>query len=111
MGTSTTTTQETPAADVKPVEEKPKAEPKTRTAALSTKAILAAINDGDDEDPKLVDALQKALYRFGAQDPSMELPRSWQRVQRRIGADVADGVATAEQLAVFADRVGLTLAK
>lgn len=109
MGTSTT--QETPAADVTaPVEEKPK----TRAAtALSTKAILAAINDGDDDDPKLIATLQKALYQFGAQDPSMELPRSWLRVQRRIGVDAAkvDGVATAEQVAAFAERAGLAVAK
>lgn len=88
------TTQKKPAADDK---------------ALSTEAILAAINDGAADDPELLDALQTALYVFGAQDPSMELPRSWQRVQRRIGAEHHDGVATAEQVAVFADRVGLAL--
>lgn len=111
MGTSTT--QENPPADVNPpAEPKPKADPKPRSVAVSAKAIVAAINgDGDDDDPKVVDALQAALYRFGAQDPSMELPRSWQRVQRRIGAEKDDGFATAEQVAVFADRAGLALAK
>jgi hypothetical protein len=81
-------------------------------AELSTKRILAAVNDGAD-DPETIDALNKVLYQFGAQDPSMELPRSWQRVQRRIGVDPAklDGVATAEQVGQFANRTGLTVAK
>lgn len=108
--TEASATQTMPADEKPPaVDDKPKPDTKPRTAALSTKGILAAINDGADEDRKLVDALQKALYMFGAQDPSMELPRSWQRVQRRIGADPADGVATAEQVAAFADRAGLAL--
>lgn len=77
---------------------------------LSVEAILAAINDGSG-DQDLVDALNAAIYRLGAQDPSLELPRSWQRVQRRIGVDPdkLDGVATAEQVAAFADRTGLTV--
>lgn len=71
-------------------------------------AVLAAINDGAD-DRGIVDALNAALYRFGAQDQSMQLPRSWRRVQRRIGVDTdrLDGYATVEQVAVFAARVGL----
>ncbi|HEY9417484.1 MAG TPA: hypothetical protein VIQ30_22225 [Pseudonocardia sp.] len=81
-------------------------------AGLSTEAILAAINDGAG-DQDLVGALNAALYRFGAQDPSKELPLSWQRVQRRIGvdADKLDGVATAEQVAAFADRSGLAVSR
>jgi len=75
--------------------------------SLSTKAILAAVNDGAD-DTETVDALNRTFYRFGAQDPSMEMPRSWQRVQRRIGAD-PDGVATPEQVAEFAHRAGFTV--
>lgn len=84
-------------------------------AALSVKKILAAVNDGAD-DPDTVKALNEALYRFGAQDPSLELPRSWQRVQRRIGLDPGkpnqdrlDGVATVDEVARFAARVGLTV--
>lgn len=77
--------------------------------ALSVAVILAAINDGAD-DQDLVDALNAAFYRFGAQDPSMELPRSWQRVQRRIGGE-ANGYATAEQVTEFARRAGLTVTK
>ncbi|MFI6329863.1 hypothetical protein ACIBBG_16370 [Micromonospora chersina] len=93
-----------------PPEQTPEAEP---AKALSTKAILAAVNDGDDDDQDLIDTLNKALYRFGAQDPSKELPRSWQRVQRRIGVDPnkLDGVATVEQVAAFADRTGLTVTR
>jgi len=96
-----TATQDQPAADTAP-------EP----VKLSMKKVLAAIND-DADDQDTVDALNRALYRFGAQDPSMELPRSWQRVQRRIGVDPnkLDGVATADQVAVFADRAGLTLTR
>lgn len=80
--------------------------------SLSLKAVLAAINDGAD-DPETVDALNRVLYRFGAQDPSMQLPRSWQRVQRRIGVDPEklDGFATAEQVGMFANRAGLTITK
>lgn len=83
---------------------------RTADAALSTKAILAAINDGAD-DPQTVDALNGAFRRLGAQDPSKDLPRSWQRVQRRIGVnpDKLDGVATVEQVAAFADRTGLAV--
>lgn len=77
---------------------------------LSVKAVVAAVNDGDG-DPDVIAVLNRALYRFGAQDPSMELARSWQRVQRRIGADKLDGIATAEQVAVFADRAGLSVTR
>lgn len=82
------------------------------TQELSVKKIMAVVNDGAD-DPATVAELNKALYRFGAQDPSMELPRSWLRVQRRIGVDPdkLDGVATAEQVGQFADRTGLTVTK
>ena len=99
--TDATATQEQPAADTAP-------EP----VKLSTKKVLAAINDGA-EDQDTVDALNAAFYRFGAQDPSKELPRSWQRVQRRIGVDPnkLDGVATAEQVAAFADRTGITVTR
>lgn len=81
-------------------------------AELSVEAILAAINDGAD-DQDLVDALNAAFNRLNAQDPSKELPRSWQRVQRRIGVDPnkLDGVATAEQVALFADRAGLAVTR
>lgn len=87
-------------------------QPEQEEESLSVEAILAAINDGDG-DQDLVDVLNAAMYRFGAQDPSKELPRSWQRVQRRIGVDPnrLDGVATAEQVAVFADRTGLAVAR
>ncbi|GAA4681327.1 hypothetical protein [Phytohabitans rumicis] len=79
---------------------------------LSMRKVLAAINDGAD-DPDTVAELNRGLYRFGAQDPSFELPRSWQRVQRRIGVDPnkLDGVATAEQVNQFAERAGLTVAR
>ena len=79
---------------------------------LSVKKILAAVNDGAD-DPETVTALNKAFYAFGAQDPSTELPRSWQRVQRRLGVDPdkLNGIATAEQVGQFADRAGLTVTK
>ncbi|WP_435589800.1 hypothetical protein [Micromonospora aurantiaca (nom. illeg.)] len=102
------------AADTTPAQQPaanpPEPEPAKR---LSTKAILAAVNDGADDDQDLIATLNRALYRFGAQDPSMELPRSWQRVQRRIGVDPdkLDGVATAGQVAQFAERTGLTLTR
>ncbi len=98
-----------PAADQQPEQADVAA---AQDKSLSVKAILAAINDGDG-DQDLVDALNAAIYRFGAQDPSMELARSWQRVQRRIGVDPnkLDGVATAEQVAQFADRTGLTVTR
>lgn len=73
--------------------------------ALDVAEIVAAINDGTG-DPELVDELNAAFYRFGAQDPSMELPRSWQRVQRRIGVE-PDGVATVDQVAEFAHRLAV----
>lgn len=81
-------------------------------AGLSTEAILAAINDGSG-DQDLVDVLNAAFNRLNAQDPSKELPRSWQRVQRRLGVDPdkLDGVATAEQVALFADRSGLAVTR
>lgn len=83
----------------------------SESVKLSTKKVLAVINDGED-DPDTVAALQAALYRFGAQDASMELPLSWQRVQRRLGGDTpTDGFATSEQVAAFADRAGITLVK
>ena len=99
-----------PAAPAEKTPEPPEQTPEP--AELSTKRILAAINDGED-DVETVDALNKALYRFGAQDPSLELPRSWQRVQRRIGVDPEklDGVATAEQVGQFASRAGLAVTK
>jgi hypothetical protein len=102
--------QEAKAPDA-PDAEAPDAETR-KAGTLSTKAILAAIND-DADDPDTVKALNTALYNFGAQDPSLALPRSWQRVQRRIGVDPdkLDGIATAEQVAVFADRVGLAVSK
>ncbi len=75
----------------------------------TVEALVAAINDGTG-DQHTVDILQEALYRAGAQDPSMELPQSWPRVQRRLGV-VADGIATAEQVVQFADRVGLAVAR
>lgn len=82
-------------------------------ASLSGKLIVAAVNadDVEDADPDTVKGLQAALYRFGAQDPSYELPRSWQRVQRRIGVDPdkLDGIATAEQVQAFADKAGFEL--
>lgn len=84
-------------------------------ASLSGKLIVAAVNaaDVDDADPDTVKGLQAVLYRFGAQDPSYELPRSWQRVQRRIGVDPdkLDGIATLEQVQAFADKAGLELTK
>lgn len=80
-------------------------EPEPGPAALSVDTIVDAINDGDGA-PELVDELNAVFYRIGAQDPSLELPRSWQRVQRRIGAE-PDGYATAEQVAEFAHRAGL----
>lgn len=92
----------------------PTAEIAADPVKLSTKKILAVVNDGaGDEDPETAAALQKALYGFGAQDPSLEFPRSWQRVQRRIGVDPdkLDGVATAEQVAQFADRTGIQLSR
>lgn len=81
-------------------------------ASLSGKLIVAAVN-ADDADPDTVKGLQAVLYRFGAQDPSYELPRSWQRVQRRIGVDPdkLDGIATLEQVQAFADKAGLELTK
>lgn len=83
--------------------------------SLSAKLIVAAVNadDVDDADTDTVKGLQAALYQFGAQDPSYELPRSWQRVQRRIGVDPdkLDGIATAEQVQAFADKVGLELTR
>ncbi len=77
---------------------------------LTVKAVLAAINDGTG-DEYTVAVLNEALYRAGAQDPSMELPRSWQRVQRRLGVDRdhLDGVATVDQVMAFADHAGLTV--
>ncbi|MEU5939400.1 hypothetical protein ABZ807_09435 [Micromonospora sp. NPDC047548] len=109
MARAATTTQPETTPDPQPAADAA-AEQET---SLSIKAILAAINDGADDDQDLVDTLNAELYRFGAQDPSMELPRSWQRVQRRIGVDPNqhDGVATAEQVAQFADRVGLAVTK
>ncbi len=107
---ASTSTQ--PAADQQPEQADTAA---AQDKSLSVKAILAAINDGAD-DPDAVKALNKALYRFGAQDPSLELPRSWQRVQRRIGVDPAksnqerlDSVATADEVTRFAARAGLTV--
>lgn len=72
---------------------------------LDVAEIVAAINDGGG-DPHLVAVLNQAIYQAGAQDPSMELPRSWQRVQRRLRVE-ADGFATAEQVVEFARHAGL----
>jgi hypothetical protein len=85
-------------------------------ASLSCKLVVAAVNadDPDDADPETVKGLQAALYRFGAQDPSYELPRSWQRVQRRIhleDGEQTDGIATPDQVKKFADKVGIELTK
>jgi len=104
---------ETPATPAKKAA--PAARPAAQTpepAELSVKSVMAAINDGAD-DPDTVDALNKAFYRFGAQDASRELPRSWRRVQRRIGVDPdkLDGFATPDQVNLFANRAGLTVTK
>lgn len=113
-----------PAADPQPeVQPEPAADPQPAADAererkkLSVRKILAAINDGadDSEHTYTIAVLNQALYDFGAQDPSRELPRSWQRVQRRIGLDPEkpgdrfDGVATADEVGRFAARVGLTV--
>lgn len=95
-------------ADTAPVQ--PPAATAPDREKLTVEAILAAVNDGAD-DAHTVAVLNTALYRAGAQDPSMELPRSWQRVQRRLGLDRdhLDGVATAEQVTAFADQAGLAI--
>ena len=90
----------------------PPAEQTPEPAELSVKNVMAVINDGAD-DADTVDALNRAFYRFGAQDASRELPRSWRRVQRRIGVDPdkLDGFATPDQVNLFANRAGLTVTK
>lgn len=110
----TETSTQAPAVEPAPAEaEQRAAQPaRQRRVKLAVKDVLAAINDGAD-DSATVAELNRALYNFGAQDPSFELPRSWQRVQRRIGVDPdkLDGIATAEQVTRFAERAGLTIAK
>lgn len=94
----------------------PAAEPE-EPVTLSMKAMLAAINDGAD-DPETVAVLNKVFRNFGAQDPSFEMPRSWQRVQRRIGLDPdkpnqerLDGIATVDEVNRFAYKTGLNITK
>lgn len=83
---------------------------------LSAKKVLQAVNaeDPDDADPDTVQVLNDVLLRFGAQDPSRELPRSWQRVQRRIKLEdneTPDGIATPEQIKKFAAKAGVELTR